>query len=76
MGTPLPTFDGLVRDGIQRYYQKSSSSSLQQQQNQQQQQQQGSTHNNSSHNNIVPAPTIRTVSDAALGFRCVFGHLI
>lgn len=48
-GTPLPMFDRLVRDGVQRI------------------------NNSKDHTMIAP---IRDVSDVALGFRCVFGHLI
>ena len=49
MGTPLPMFDRLMRDGVKRA--------------------------NSSKDHGVVAP-VRDVSDVALGFRCVFGHLI
>jgi hypothetical protein len=48
IGTPLPLFDRLIREGVQRI-------------------------NDGKENSFTP---IRDVSDVALGFRCVFGHLI
>jgi hypothetical protein len=48
IGTPLPLFDRLVREGVQRI-------------------------NDGRENSFTP---IHDVSDVALGFRCVFGHLI
>jgi hypothetical protein len=49
IGTPLPIFDRLIRDGVKRA--------------------------NSTKEHHVIAP-VRDISDVALGFRCVFGHLI
>ena len=49
MGTPLPIFDRLVREGAQRL------------------------NSSKEHKAVV---SFHTVSEVALGFRCVFGHLI
>jgi len=51
-GTPVPIFDRLLRDGIER-----------------------AKNSNNGQRNILLSP-IHDVSDVALGFRCVFGHLI
>jgi hypothetical protein len=49
IGTPLPMFDRLLRDGVQRF---------------------------NSINGNKPIKDFHTPSEVALGFRCVFGHLI
>ncbi|GAX24917.1 hypothetical protein FisN_2Lh192 [Fistulifera solaris] len=49
IGTPLPMFDRLLRDGVQRF---------------------------NSMNGNKPIKDFHTPSEVALGFRCVFGHLV
>jgi len=65
IGTPIPMFDRLVRDAIERINNGSNSSSRQAN---------GNDRPNSAPS--VLAPTIHGVSEVAVGFRCVFGHLI
>jgi hypothetical protein len=55
MGTPLPLFDRLVREGMHRYHHPTSNK------------------DQSGGGTLTP---MRDVADVALGFRCVFGHLI